>query len=135
MREQPLGVLAKAATGYFTTFAVVWLLALWIAAIARPFGGLREPDQALKLAAYSGTALWLAGVAHLYPNLALPVGLLAALYAGWTLYLGLPRLMRSDPAHTLTYFAAVLLGLILLAVLRATAMARAAELGGPLLMG
>jgi hypothetical protein len=134
VREQPLGILAKAVVGYGTTFLVVWLLAFWIAAIAKPFGGLRERDQALKLAAYSGTALWLAGIAHLYPNLALPVGLLAALYAGWTLYVGLPRMMRSDPAHTLTYFAAVLLGFILLAVLRATAMSRAAELGGPLVM-
>ncbi|MGA0604422.1 Yip1 family protein [Phenylobacterium sp. VNQ135] len=135
VREPPLGVLAKAAAGYATTFAVVWLLAWWIAAIAAPFGGLRERDQALKLAAYSGTVLWLAGVAHLYPNLALPVGILALLYAGWTLYQGLPRMMRSDPAHNLTYFAAVLLGFLLLAVLRATVVAKAAELGGPLMMG
>lgn len=134
VRPSVLSVLLEALAGYVLTLACVWLLAWWVAAIAPPFGGLRERDQALKLAAYSGTILWIVGVAHLYPNLALPLGLLAMLYAGWTLYLGLPRMMRSDPAHNLTYFAAVLLGFLMLGVVRAALVAKAAELGGPLVL-
>lgn len=127
-----LSVLMEAMAGYLLTFLFIWLAAGWVRVLAPAFGGLRDPEQALKLVAYSGTAAWVTGIAHLYPNLALPVGLLAALYCGWTLYLGLPKLMRSDPEKTLTYFAAVLLGLMVLGVIQATIVAKAAELGGPL---
>jgi Protein of unknown function (DUF1282). len=132
VRPTTVSVLLEAVAGYGLTLLVVWLAALWIAVLAPAFGGLRERDQALKLATFSATPMWLAGIAHLYPNLGAPMALLAALYAGWTLYLGLPRMMRSVPGHTLTYFAVVLLGLLVLGVLWAVAVAKAAELGGPL---
>lgn len=134
LRPSFLSVLLEALAGYGLTFLFVWLSAWWVAVLAPAFGGLRDQEQALKLVAYSGTAAWVAGIAHLYPNLALPVGLLAGLYSGWTLYLGLPKLMRSDPERTLTYFAAVLLGVLVLGVLQAVTVAKAAELGGPLAM-
>lgn len=127
-----LGVLLEAVTGYVLTFVFVWLSAAWVRVLAPAFGGLADSEQALKLVVYSGTAVWVAGITHLYPNLALPGGLLAGLYSGWTLYLGLPKLMRSEPENTLTYFAAVLLGVMVLGVLQAAAVAKAAELGGPL---
>lgn len=122
----------EAAASFGLTFLFVWLAAGWVRLLAPAFGGLGDGEQALKLVAYSGTAMWLAGIAHLYPNLALPAGLLGGLYSGWTLYLGLPKLMRSDAERTLTYFAAVLLGLLVLGVGQAAIVAKAAELGGPL---
>lgn len=132
LRPSFLSVLLEMVSGYVLSVLCVWLSALWIAVLAPAFGGWRDPERALKLAAYSSTALWLAGLASLYPNLALPVGLLAGLYAAWTLLLGLQTMMESNVTQTLTYFGAALLGVVVLSVLRAAVVAKAAELGGPL---
>lgn len=132
VRPSLVSILSEAVVGYVLTLVGVWGLAWLVAAMGPLFGGRRERDQALKLVGYSGAAAWVAGSAHLYPNLALPVGLLAALWCAWTLYLGLPRLMRPDPERALTYFASILLASLAVGALRALAIARAAELGGPL---
>ena len=85
--------------------------------------------QALKVAAYSATAGWLAGVFGLIPALAI-LGLLG-LYSLYLLYLGLPILMKvpQDKAmkFTVTYVA---FGLILNLVVIAMTMASGAMIAG-----
>lgn len=117
---------------YVLTLVAVFLTALAIHALAPSFGGVRDRGQALKLAAYSGTALWAAGVFGLYPSLGLLVAILGGLYSLYTLYLGLPRLMRAPQENALTYFAAILGVILVILVLKGVVVARAAELGGPL---
>ncbi len=134
LRPSVLTVLLGAASGYVLAILCVWLTSLWIAVLAPAFGGLRERDQALKLAAYASTPLWLAGAASLYPSMTIPAALLGALYAGWMLLLGLPVMMRPRIDQTLTYFACVLLGVIVLGVLHAALASRVGDLGGPLMM-
>lgn len=83
----------------------VWALA-WIADYLAPtFGGRRDADQALKLAAYSGTGLWLSGLVGFAP----PLILLGAVGIVWiyTLYRGLPVLMHAPEDKTLPYAAAI----------------------------
>jgi hypothetical protein len=94
----------------------VYLLALTVSALAPAFGGTASRGQALKLVAYSGTAVWVAGVFGLYPTLGLPVAILGGLYSLYALYLGLGPLMRPAPDRTLTFFAAVLACALALAV-------------------
>jgi hypothetical protein len=110
-------VLAEALVGYALTLGAVYVLALVIDELALQFAGERSRTQAFKLAAYSGTAGWVAGVFRLLPE---PGGLLAVLgglYSLYLLYLGLPKLMRSDPARTLPFFALTLVVCVALGML------------------
>jgi hypothetical protein len=114
--------LLSAVVDYGLALLAVYLLALAVSALAPAFGGAASRDQALKLVAYSGTAVWLAGVFALYPTLGFPLAVLGGLYSLYALYLGLGPLMRPAPERTLTYFAAVLAcALVLAMVLRLAA--------------
>ena len=69
----------------------VFVLSLVIDFLAPTFGGQKDNAQALKLAAYSYTPAWVAGVLQILPLLGV-LGLLAGLYGIYLLYLGLPTL-------------------------------------------
>ena len=135
LRDDVFGLLLKALVGFGSTLIVVYLLAAVISPLAPAFGGERNRAQALKLAAYSGTAFWVAGLSHLYPSLALPAGVLAGLYSLYTLYVGVPALMKVHDDRRLTYFAVILIALLILGWVRDFAIGAAAELGGPLGVG
>jgi hypothetical protein len=128
----PLGLVLGAVTGWIVTLAAVYGLALFVDLVAPAFGGRRDRGQALKLIAYAGTASWVGGLAELYPNLGLPVAVLAGLYALYGLFLGLPKLMRIPAERRLVAFAVVLLAILAVAGLRGLVTARATDLGGPL---
>ena len=134
LRDDLFGMMLKSVVAFGATLIVVWLLAWVIAALARPFGGVGDRAQAVKLAAYSGTAFWISGLFHLYPggSLTLPAGALAGVYSLYALYLGLGPLMRVDDDRKITCFAAIFLCLLTLGWLRDFAIGAAAELGGPL---
>jgi hypothetical protein len=84
--------LFSAIFGYVVSFVAAGLMALVIEALARVFGGRSDLASALKLAAYSYTPLWLAGIFNLFPGLRfLSVLGLYGLYLLWT---GLAPLMR-----------------------------------------
>ena len=104
---------------YVLTLGGVFLLALLIDGLAPQFGGTKNRVQAMKVAAYSATASFLAGVFGIVPTLAV-LGLVG-LYSLYLLYLGLPRLMRvaedkAMPYTLVTLGAALVLGLVLMAV-------------------
>lgn len=117
LKAAPLETVGGALIDYVLSVASAYLLALVISALAPAFGGRTDRTQALKLVAYSGTALWLAGAFALYPTLGFPIAILGALYSLYALYLGLPRLMRAPDERGLTYFAIVLVCAAALALL------------------
>ena len=127
-----LGRVLAAVAGWGLTLAAVYALAVFVGVTAPAFGGVRNRDRALKLIAYAGTASWVGGLAELYPNLGIPVGLLAGLYSLYALFVGLPKLMKIPVERRLVAFGAVLVAVLLLVALRGFLTARAAELGGPL---
>lgn len=92
---------------YLLTLAMVYVLALVIDALAPSFGGQKDRIQAFKVAAYSGTAAWLAGVFQLIPMLAW-LGLVG-LYSLYLMWRGLPKLMKTPPEKTLGYVVVVIL--------------------------
>jgi hypothetical protein len=100
--------LLGAAVDYGLALLSVYLLALAVSALAPAFRGEGGRGQALKLVAYSGTAVWVAGLFALYPTLGFPLAILGGLYSLYALYLGLGPLMRPATDRALTYFAAVL---------------------------
>lgn len=93
----------------------VFILSFVINALAPTFGGQQNSTQALKVAVYSYTPAWIAGVLHILPSLAV-LGLFAGLYSLYLLYLGLPRLMKSPADKAVAYTAVVVVCAIVLSV-------------------
>ncbi|BBB59055.1 hypothetical protein UNDKW_0782 [Undibacterium sp. KW1] len=82
----------------------VYLISLIIDALAPQFGAEKNPAQALKVAAYSFTPAWLAGILSLLPSLSM-LGILAGAYGIYLLYLGLPVLMKAPQEKAGAYTA------------------------------
>jgi hypothetical protein len=88
------------------------VLALIIDALAPNFGGTQNQVQALKVAAYSSTASWVAGIFGLVPILSW-LGILG-LYTLYLLYLGLPVLMKAPEEKAMGYTVVVIIAAIVL---------------------
>ena len=107
------GALVSAVVSYFLSLATVFILALVIDGLAPNFGGQKNQIQALKVAAYTGTAGWVGGIFGLIPALAL-IGALFGLYGLYILYLGLPVLMKAPEDKAFGYTAVVIIVAIVL---------------------
>jgi len=105
-------VLSQAIVSYVMTLIGVFVIALIIEALAPTFGGQKDRVQALKVAAYSYTAAWVAGIVTIVPMLGLLV-LLAMIYGFYLMYLGLPVVMKSDPDKTAVYLVAIIVAAII----------------------
>lgn len=101
------GAIAYALISYAVSLASIYVLALIIDALAPNFGGTKNQVNAVKVAVYSWTAAWVAGIFTLIPQLSFLT--LAGLYSLYLLFLGLPVLMRA-PADKAAGYAAVVIG-------------------------
>lgn len=109
----PIGTaITGAIVNYVLALIGVYVLALVIDALAPTFGGTRNQVQALKVAAYSSTASWLAGIFVLIPGLR--VLTILGLYSLYLLYLGLPALMKTPQERAGAYTAVVVVAAIVL---------------------
>jgi len=97
-----IGSLVTAIVTYALSLVGVGLLGLVINALAPSFDGVKDQVKAFKVAIYSMTAAWVAGILGLVPMIAM-LGVLAGLYGLYLLYLGLPRLMKAPEEKTLGY--------------------------------
>jgi Yip1 domain len=97
--------LVSAIVQYLLAFVMVYVLGLIIDALAPTFEGQKNPPNALKLAVYSMTPGWLAGVFLLIPALGF-LGILG-FYGLYLLWLGLPPLMKSPEEKAIGYTAAI----------------------------
>ncbi len=93
----------------------VFILSFVISALAPTFDGQKNSAQALKVAVYSYTPAWIAGVLHILPLLGL-LSVLAAFYGLYLLYLGLPRLMKCPEDKAVVYTAVVVVCAIVLSI-------------------
>ena len=115
----PIGeAIGSALVQYILAVAGIFVLALIIEALAPNFGATKSRIQAVKLAAYSMTAAWLAGAAGLLSFLGAGliglIGIIGGLYSLYLLYLGLPLLMKSPADKTIPYLATVIVAAIIL---------------------
>jgi hypothetical protein len=107
--------LTRAVVVYALALAGVFVLALIIDALAPSFGGQKSQIQALKLAAYSSTAMWLAGIFLIIPALSiLSILSIVGIYSLYLLYLGLPVMMKSPSDKSVAYTVVVILVAIVL---------------------
>jgi hypothetical protein len=97
--------LAGALVTYLSGFAAVYALALVIDALAPMFGARKDFASALRLAVYSCTPVWLAGIFLLVPGLSFLVSL--GLYGAYLIWTGLPILMQPPAERALPYAALV----------------------------
>lgn len=93
----------------------VFILAFIINALAPTFGAQKDSDKAFKVAVYSYTPAWIAGVLQILPGLAV-LGIIAALYGLYLLYLGLPALMKAPQDKAIPYTVVVVVCAIVLSV-------------------
>jgi Yip1-like protein len=109
----PIGqALSAMVVTYLLTLGGVYILALIIDALAPNFHGTKNQVQALKVAAYSSTASWVAGIFSLVPGLRW-LGILG-LYSLYLLYLGLPVLMKAPEDRAIAYTILVILAALVL---------------------
>ena len=93
---------------FVMAFVGIFILSLIINALAPTFGGEKNSAQAMKVAVYSYTPAWIAGVLGIIPALGL-IGVLISLYGLYLLYLGLPRLMKNPEEKSIGYTAVVVI--------------------------
>jgi Yip1 domain len=106
--------IASAVVHYIMTLVGVYILALIIDALAPTFSGEKNINQAFKVATYSYTPGWLAGIFTIIP--ALSILSILGLYGLYLLYLGLPVLMKSRQEKSLGYTVAVIVAAIIIFV-------------------
>ena len=111
-RTPPGAAITGAVVTYFLTLCGVYVLALIIDALAPTFDGTKNQLQALKLAAYSSTASWVAGIFTLIPGLSFLY--ILGVYNLYLLYLGLPVLMKSPKEKALGYTVVIIIAGIVL---------------------
>ena len=91
--------------GYMMACVTVLALGLLINLAAPLFGGRRSFDSAFKLAVYSFTPVWLAGIFLLLPGLRFLT--LSGCYGAYILWLGLPRLMKVPEEKSQNFAVAI----------------------------
>jgi hypothetical protein len=106
--------IVSAVVYYILGLVGVYILAMIIDYLAPTFSGQKNMDQALKLAAYSYTAGWLAGIFVIIPML----GILSilGLYSIYLLYTGIPVLMKAPQEKSLGYTVAVVIAAVVIFV-------------------
>jgi hypothetical protein len=118
LRASIFNGLFGAIFGYVMSCASVLVLGLIIDLLAPLFGGRRDFDSAFKLAAYSFTPVWLAGVFLLLPGLHFLV--LTGFYGAYVLWLGVPGLMKSQPQRTQDFTALIVIAAFALVYITTT---------------
>ena len=114
-RTPVASAVTQAVVTYVLTLVGVYVLSIIIDKLAPTFSGTPNQIQALKVAAYSYTASWVAGIFLLVP--ALSMLSILGVYGLYLLYLGLPVLMKSPADKALNYTVVVIIAAIVLFML------------------
>ena len=104
-------IIGLAVTNYILTIVGVFVLAWIINALAPQFGATQSMPQAIKVAAYSSTAAWVAGIFNLLPALAI-IAVIGGLYSLYLCWLGLPILMKAPAEKATVYVIVVIVAII-----------------------
>ncbi|HEY3812996.1 MAG TPA: Yip1 family protein [Caulobacteraceae bacterium] len=100
-RPPIISAVVGAVVSYALALVGVFAFGFIIEALAPSFDAQKNRVQAMKVAVYSSTAAWLAGVFYIIPQL----GALAivGLYSLYLLFVGLPKLMKAPKEKGTTY--------------------------------
>ena len=115
--EPIMWALIEAVVMYVLALVLFYIEAFIINMLATSFDGRQDMLAAVKVAAYSGTAAWLAGIFGLLPFLGM-LGILG-FYSLYLLYLGLPKLMKSPAEKSVIYIVVIVILMIIAAIIPA----------------
>jgi hypothetical protein len=107
--------LAAAIVSWVFALVGAFIGAIVIEKLAPTFKSSGSTVQALKLVVYASTPVWVAGVLNLVPPLS-PLVLIAALYAIYLFYLGLPPVMKTPSDQVIPYMVVSALVIIVITV-------------------
>jgi Yip1-like protein len=115
----------------YWVFALIgaYIAAVVIEKLAPTFKSSGSTIQALKLVVYASTPVWVAGVLNLIPALS-PLIIIAALYAVYVFYLGLPHMMHTPSEQVIPYMVVSALVMIVVTVCLAVVTSVIAGVGG-----
>ena len=106
-------LITMAITSFIMTVIGVFVLAWVINALAPTFNAQQSMPQAIKVAAYSSTAAWVAGIFNIIPALSL-LAVIGGLYSLDLCWIGLPILRKAPPEMAATYVIVVIIAIIVL---------------------
>lgn len=106
VRSTVMAGLVGAVLAVVMAVVMVYVLSAIINALAPTFGTAKNSAQAFKVAIYSITPVWIAGVLNIIPMLGV-LGILAGLYGIYLMYLGLQKVMNSPADKAVAYTAVV----------------------------
>jgi hypothetical protein len=133
VRTPIVSALVGAVLAVVMAVVLVYVLAAIINALAPTFNTEKNKAQAFKVAIYSITPVWVAGVLNIIPALGLLV-ILAGLYGIYLMYLGLRGVMKSPDDKAVAYTAVVaiscLVVMFVIGVITATITGIGAYAGG-----
>ncbi len=110
----PVGTaLVWAILSYVLSLAGIFALAFIIDALAPTFGCSKNLTDAVKIAVFSYTPAWVAGVLGIIPALSVLV-ILASLYALFLMYMGLQKIKEPAKDKLLPYFIVSIVALIVI---------------------
>ncbi len=99
----PLGWgISHAVVSYVLSLVGIYVVALIIDALAPNFGSQKNLINAMKVAVFSWTPSWIAGILMIIPALS-PIAVLLSLYSLYLFYLGLPILMDTPKDKAMGY--------------------------------
>lgn len=120
----PIFAVLSAVVGYVLSLIMVYVLAVIIDALAPTFGTEKNRLQALKVAAYSATAIWVAAIALIVPVLGFLILLAGAVYTACLMYLGLIAVMKAPADKAMGYtIVTIIIGIVIAFVLNLIMMA------------
>ena len=113
----PLGWgISHAVVSYILSLVGLYVVGLIIDTLAPSFGSKKNQVNAMKVAVFSWTPSWIAGILMIIPALS-PVAMLLSLYSLYLFYLGLPILMETPNDKAMGYFIVTILVSIVIFIL------------------
>ena len=106
--------LGAAVFAYIHSLVGVAILALIVDLLAPTFGGSRDYLTAMKLVAYSFTAVWVAQIALLMPVIGYLVVLIGLIYGFYLFFLGAPILRKAAADKAVPFTIVVVISAIVL---------------------
>jgi len=101
---------------YIGAIAAVYIVGMIINALASNFSSKQNQENAMKLAVYSFTPMWIAGVLYIIPILGVLAGL-AGLYGLYILYLGFDAALMDTPKEkVVAYYVVSLLVAVVVSI-------------------
>jgi hypothetical protein len=108
--------ISHAVVSYILSLVGLYVVALIIDALAPSFGSRKNQVNAMKVAVFSWTPSWIAGILMIIPALS-PIAMLLSLYSLYLFYLGLPILMETPKDKAMGYFIVTILVSIVVSIL------------------